>query len=213
MIILIFGTSTTRGAYDSEGGWVSRLDQFIKSKRIKLGAGAEYYRPVYNLGIDGNRSADILNRFDNEVRARFEPSEALVIIFELGANDAAWLNNENTFWISPDEFRDNLGMLIGKARQYTSNIFFLGIHPTDDRLSDPVSWDSNLSYKAENFKKYNEIVKRFCAEEKIDFIDTLSVLERSGGVKLLFDGLHPNDEGHRLIFESVKEHLAEKGIC
>ena len=33
--ILVFGTSTTYGAWDSEGGWVQRLTKYLDNKQLE----------------------------------------------------------------------------------------------------------------------------------------------------------------------------------
>ncbi|MDP3998378.1 MAG: hypothetical protein Q8P89_02085 [bacterium] len=66
--ILAFGTSTTYGAWDIEGGWVQRLRRFLDEKIITANYEHDYF--VYNLGVSGDKSADILERFETETKAR-----------------------------------------------------------------------------------------------------------------------------------------------
>ena len=46
--ILVFGTSTTYGCWDIEGGWVQRLRKYLDEKQLD---DPELYYIVYNLGI------------------------------------------------------------------------------------------------------------------------------------------------------------------
>lgn len=62
MVICIFGDSITWGASDSEkGGWVERL---------KIYFGEKYDINVYNLGISGDATEDLLVRIEKELRSR-----------------------------------------------------------------------------------------------------------------------------------------------
>jgi lysophospholipase L1-like esterase len=90
MIICIFGDSIAWGATDCEkGGWVERLKTELMVKDID----------VYNLGISGDTTENILKRMDAEAEAR-NPD---IIIFSVGINDALKTNGKNL--ISIQEFR------------------------------------------------------------------------------------------------------------
>jgi len=66
--ILVFGTSTTYGAWDSEGGWVARLRKFLDEKTISSNYKSEGL--IYNLGVSGDKTEDVLKRFEPETKAR-----------------------------------------------------------------------------------------------------------------------------------------------
>lgn len=48
-------------------------------------------------------------------------------------------------------------------------------------------------------------------QEKVDLIDVLSIFKNKV-MAVLFDGLHPNSEGHKLIFEAVRDYLLSKNL-
>ena len=84
--ILIYGDSITYGAWDTEqGGWVARLRKFLDNKADE---DEKYYYLVYNLGISGNNSTDILSRFEFEAKQRVREEGETIIIFALGTNDS-----------------------------------------------------------------------------------------------------------------------------
>ena len=67
----IWGDSITFGAGDSEkGGWVNRLDEDLEVE-------------IHNLGIGGDRSYDLISRFEVECE-KMEPD---IILFAIGTND------------------------------------------------------------------------------------------------------------------------------
>lgn len=56
-IICVFGDSITWGAWDIEkGGWVQRLRNFVESS-------SEEYIEIYNLGVSGDNTEDLLEIF------------------------------------------------------------------------------------------------------------------------------------------------------
>ena len=93
--ILVFGDSIARGAVDLEkGGWVERLRiYFVNNSKDKS---------VYNLGISGDTTENLLKRFMNECKVR-EPE---IIIFAIGVNDSAIIQNKNN-WVSEKDFQKN----------------------------------------------------------------------------------------------------------
>ena len=51
-LILVFGTSSTYGCWDEEGGWVQRLRKHLDKKQL-TDKDSDLYYLVYNLGISG----------------------------------------------------------------------------------------------------------------------------------------------------------------
>lgn len=92
--ICIWGASSTYGVGDQTlGGWINRLRLYFDNKK------ADHYR-IYNLGISGEPTTNLLKRFEAEADAR-DPE---IIIFGLGANDASYLVNEKRTLTSIEEY-------------------------------------------------------------------------------------------------------------
>lgn len=212
--ILVFGTSTTYGAWDTEGGWVSKLRKFIDQKVVESydGQNHTYYHLIYNLGVSGDDTRGILKRFEQESKVRFSEDEETIIIFHVGVNDSQFRHKENNFKVPQGEYRNNLKKLIFLARQISSKIIFVGFNPVNDSKVNPIPWNLNESYSSDNILKYDNILKEICNEEKVHYIRVFNRFKEAGSGKLLEDGLHPNNEGHNVIYEIVKEYLLEKNL-
>lgn len=211
--ILVFGTSITYGCWDPEGGWVQRLRKYVDRKNIqeKLGlSGDEIY--VYNLGISGDTTEWILQRFEFEAKQRDIEDEGTVVIFQLGKNDALFNNKTGKPDIAPQKFQENLEKIIKIAKKYTQKVIFIGSLPVDESRVDPVPWLPAYSYKNEYIKEYDEITKSTCRLQGADFLDLYSKFIDSDYKKLLEDGVHGNTFGHQVIFETVKDYLLERQI-
>jgi len=180
--ILVFGDSIVYGAWDREGGWVERLRKFLFDKEFL----------VYNLGVSGDTTEDLLNRFEFEAEQRLDENEETIIIFSIGIND--------TLRTSPEKFKENIRKLIGLAQKFTQKIIFVGLTPVDEEKTE---------YKNEYIQQYNEIIKSICSENKLLFIDILGDWQETNYKILLEDGLHPNSQGHEKIFIKVKESLVK----
>lgn len=202
--ILIFGDSIAWGAWDKEGGWVQRLRKFIDEKNL---SDPEFYCLVYNLGVSGNTTEDLLERFEFETKQRMKEGEETVFIFAIGTNDSQFLFRKNGTKVSIEKFRKNIQKIIELAKKFSSKIIFLGLFPVDESRSVPLPWDSNKAYKNELIRRYNEVIKEVCDENNVPFIDTFEKISKLEYSSLLEDGLHPNSKGHEMIFEMVKKEV------
>ena len=211
---LVFGDSIAYGAWDKEGGWVQRLRKFLDEKTL---SDPKSYFIIYNISIDGDRAEGILARFEFEIKTRTaeELKKENIVVFAIGINDSQFVHSQNNFRTLPKKFRENIQKLINLAGKFASKIVFIGIACVDDSKTTPILWDTDKSYKNEYIKKYNEIIKSVCKENvslEIHFIDIFEDWLNIDYKKLLEDGLHPNSEGHRKIFESVKDFLTKNKI-
>jgi len=203
--ILIFGDSTTYGAWDKKGGWVQRLREYLDEKTL---SDPDTYYLIYNLGISGDTTENLLERFEFETAQRLNDrneDEEVIFMFGIGDNDSAFMHSKNDAWVPPEKFKENIKRLIKLARKTPSKIIFIGLMPVDESKTDPIPWNTDISYKMENTKKFNEIIKSVCKEENVYFVEVFERLIKADYPKLLEDGAHPNSEGHKEISEIVKE--------
>lgn len=200
MNILIFGDSITWGAYDPEqGGWATRLRNYFESEDSP-----PYYREagdvsVYSLGISGDTTADLLERIEVEAKSR-EPNW---IIFAIGINDAQFIHSTNGLRVSLDEFQKNLAKLFAIAKKFTDKVIFVGLTRVDESKTNPIPWNTDKSYSNENIARLDNAIEKFCVDNELKFIPMDNVVENGN----LFDGLHPNSEGHAKIFERMKSEI------
>ena len=192
MNILIFGDSITWGAYDPEqGGWATRLRNYFEEKDSNTN--------VYNLGISGDTTADLLERIETETKSR-EPN---LIIFAIGINDAQFIHSTNGLRVSLDEFQQNLAKLLSVAKKFTDKVVFVGLTKVDESKTTPIPWNTDKSYTNENIKRLDSAIEKFCEDNKLKFIPMESVI----GNDDLIDGLHPNTRGHIKMFERMKSEI------
>lgn len=202
--ILIFGDSITYGAWDSEGGWVQRLRKDIDKKNISE---KDFYCLVYNLGISGDIETDLLERLDFETKMRLDDDEETIIVFAIGINDSQFLNTEKRKRTQSQNFKSNIEQLITKAKRFSSKIIFIGLNPVDEEKTVPVWWNKKISYKNDDIKENDSIIKKICKENKVYFIELFDNFSKQDYKKYLHDGLHPNSQGHERIYELVKDLL------
>jgi lysophospholipase L1-like esterase len=101
--------------------------------------------------------------------------------------------------------------LLSKAKGYTNKILFVGLFPVIDELLQPFPWStSGKCYSTERMKLFNDALVKFCMDNDLQMVDLWSAFESVSNMKsLFFDGIHPNDAGHQLIYETAKPKLKE----
>ena len=193
MVICIFGDSITWGASDSEkGGWVERLKVYLAEK---------HDTEVYNLGVSGDNTEDLLQRFEIEAAAR-KPN---IIIFAIGINDSQYINSKDNPRVTLHTFEQNLTQLVEIAKKFAPRIIFVGLTPVDESKTKPIPWDTQKYYDNENIQEYDSVIQSVCEQKKILFVPVYNVIARED----FHDGLHPNAVGHSKIYEKVRDFLLE----
>jgi lysophospholipase L1-like esterase len=94
--------------------------------------------------------------------------------------------------------------VVQEAKKLSPPVFLLSITPVDE--SSPQK-NALKVRKNEYVRLYNEQIKKIVEEEKVGLIDANQAFLESTTQLLCEDGLHPNAEGHRILFELVKGHI------
>lgn len=183
-----FGDSIAWGASDYEkGGWVERLKTYCLDKGD--------YSHVYNLGVCGETTVDVLKRFANEASVR----KLDVIVFAIGINDSKYIQTTEKPFVRFEDFKSNLVELLNLARQITDKIVFVGLTCVDASRTMPVEWDSTIYFDNERIGQYDSAIKDFCEKENLPFVDMSDAVD----IKKSEDGVHPDASGHEEMFKRV----------
>ena len=209
--ILVFGDSIVYGAWDreKEGGWVQRLRKLLDEKHF---IESDFDYSVYNLGVSGNTTGELLERFEFETKQRVEEGEEMIIIFQIGINDSQFVISQNGLRTLSEKFRENIKELISSAKKFSSKVIFIGLTPVNEEKTTPIPWNPDKIYKNENIKRNDEIIKSVCKKNNIYFVEIFEKWLKSDYKNLLEDGLHPNSEGHKKIVEDVRDFLIKNKI-
>jgi lysophospholipase L1-like esterase len=148
----------------------------------------------------------LLNRFENELNSRIQDTaEEPIIIFAIGTNDASLVKNKEK--VTLIDYEKNLTELIKLSKKYTTKIVIVGLFPVDENLVNPVNWDNAASYLNTSLEAYNSSALKISRAYNLVFINLWEEVSKLDYSKLLYDGLHPNSQGHELIYNKVKKHL------
>lgn len=193
--ICIFGDSITWGrGLPTRVGWASLLRNALEDQDASI--------RVYDLGIDGNTTHDLLERASQEARVR-KPD---IIVWAIGVNDSAYRKTPNYPLIGTEQFEDNLDTLFELGATYAKKQLCVGITKGSDAETTPLP-DSTTGkcYVKQRVKEYDDILKSVAMDTGIGYVSVSSVLND----KDFYDGLHPNEKGHKKIFERVLPAVEE----
>ena len=202
MQILAFGDSITHGSHVSVG-WADQLrshlfDAFHEND-------LDGYPRMYNLGIPGETTRGLVQRFESETTARvWAKYGSMIFLISYGTNDVARLGTSSEHVISIDHYESYLRQVLKKAQSQTDRIALLASPPVIEAKPNPNSKNRLNS----DIEEYNSVLTRLAGEYGAELLDLYGDFEKRGAVKLLGeDGIHPNDAGHAAIFDTVKEYL------
>jgi lysophospholipase L1-like esterase len=201
MNILVFGDSIACGAWDTEGGWVARLKK-VNDKKV-LDSNFQTYNTISNVSISGDTSRSLNLRFNNELIARINPAENNKVIIAIGVNDSQISVNGQTNEVPLKEFEKNIQNIVQIAQRHKCEILIMNILPVDESKVDPIPWRPEYSYIASEITKYNDILSKLTKANNLVLIDLHSNFLQQDYKKLFEDGIHPNNKGHRIIFEII----------
>jgi len=203
--ISIFGDSITFGrGNNSERGWCGRLQKYFESK--------DYYNCLYNLGLCGDTTKNLLERFDVEAKARVKfirDQDRQAIIFSIGINDSRLLGKDKIPEIEIDKFEQNIQILIDKAKNYTKEILFIGLTPVDESITSDYE---DTIFSNERIKQFNDKIKELCNKNNLPFFDMFQEFYKLNYQELLDDGVHPNSRGYEEMYKLIKSFLIQKQI-
>src|SRR3989304_10554411 len=158
--ICIFGDSVVHASF-MKVGWVDLFRQYLEKKYPNDSI------EIYNLGISGNTSEDILKRFEAEILARDTTS----IIIAVGVNDSGYIQDPSNPIVRKEQFALNLKKLVDTAFKYTQDITFIGLVLGDDSILQPFPGSSSgKAYRKDLVETYDEIIKKVAEKNSCKYI-------------------------------------------
>jgi lysophospholipase L1-like esterase len=176
--VVIFGSSTAAGIGASHyaRSWAGRLTSELQLRGYR----------VFNRSISGNNTRDLLARFDTDVT----PLQPEFVVF------ASSMQNES---ITTDprgayaRYTTNLALLLEKAQRIGANSVVIGQYANNGYSGEAVDVVQRV---------YEDLERQGIATWEV-FGPTADPITGKWLPDLSDDGVHPNDPGHKLIFDSI----------
>ena len=180
-----------------EGGWCERL----RRHWMDLPGG-----PVlYNLGVRGDGLERLAARLAAEVGCRGELRRQLPqgILLGVGLNDTARVGRaDGRPQLDADGFLFGLQQLLRQARTIAP-VHVIGLTPVDEAA---MPYAEVLWYSQADIRRYEGLLEEACLEADVPFLPLLEDLlaDHDWPQWLSSDGLHLNSEGHRQVYQRVR---------
>jgi lysophospholipase L1-like esterase len=180
-----FGASTTEGSKDDEGGFVARLDRFLRDTNGGI---------AINHGVGGDTTDMMISRLPgviNDMKHRANP----LALVTLGINDVARIIDEKPEIRVPlDRHSESLEQILA-ATAKIGDVLYLSQYPVDyvARSLDP---DLTRSYVTRG--------EEIAQAAGVDVIDIFGMITSDMFDEFIFeDGLHFNNRGHLFICNQI----------
>lgn len=203
---ILIGDSITYGIGDFEsGGWATMLKKYIVNKDDSKVCN----NYVHIAAFPGATSTDILNKIDSILQSFNHKEFTNTIILSIGVNDTQEFNGN--YKNSIDKYRKNIEKIAKCVMNKGFNMIILGL--TRIESDEKFLWKPHKYYDNEIISEYDKDLslildydaelKEFCKNSRIKYISMQEVLQKEDFI----DGLHPNHNGHKKIFEKIIDNI------
>ena len=195
--LAFLGDSITVGDGDVQArGWPSRLCEASRSIPEK--------KHCYNLGVGGDRVADLASRSASELNARFDGRNGRGTVIMIGVNDALRAAAKlRAIAFEPASIEAHLNTVIADAKGYGA---VLVVEPTpvlpEFQNADGIDGEEVLMY----LRLINKILASVCKAQGVALLGLTKELQADsvfGKALREGDGLHPVDAG----FDCITRHI------
>jgi lysophospholipase L1-like esterase len=210
--IVAFGDSTTAPRKTIENVYADRLAEALGKEGVAV--------EVINAGVPGNTTEHARKRFERDVMAR-DPD---VVILQFGINDSAidvWRNPPATGpRVGKGRYEENLRHLIRTLKARGVKVILMTPNPLrwtakTKRLYGKPPYDPDDPDGFEGMlPAYRAAMRQVAEQEEVPLVDVFAAFMAYGQQEgrsvddLLLDGMHPNDQGHRIVAERLREEIA-----
>lgn len=195
--IVALGDSVTLGV---------RRDGSVKPDQTFVALlGNEPGRKVVNAGIGGNNTDQMLARLNSDVLSH-QPDTVIIMA---GLNDAAYIDPGPVArtWprVSAEKFEGNLTAMVRAIKAAGARVILMTPNPMTARYPY-----SNLGFYRGNdinhgLRLYHVATIEVGRKESACVVDVFdAIMKESQWESMLPDGIHPNPEGHRLIYRLIE---------
>jgi acyl-CoA thioesterase I len=155
---------------------------------------------VINKGINGDTTCGILSRSYRDIIEE-KPDYA---IYMAGTNDI--LMNRPV-----KSIEDNIKLLINEAKE--NNIIpIIALQPPIVAALAKTYWDEEVDYEkvSLNLEDYVNWLKAYSEDNSIAFVNFYDRFINENNINSLYsDGIHPNEDGHKLMSDAAAELLSK----
>ena len=158
---------------------------------------------VINSGVGGATTKDTLEKLESRV-FKYDPTTIFLLI---GTNDLLrGYSEEETF--------ENIRLIVEEIQDRLSDVTIniLSIFPINNTDNDKIINEYFVNENNEKINNTNMLIKNYCKEKKITYIDMAKVLkDEEANLRLSYtvEGLHITDLGYHFITNELLKYMSK----
>ncbi len=198
--IIIVGDSIAYGIGDPiDGGWSTMLKKYSIARP---------YSPndvmrVHVAAFPGATTADITPRLDDIIKAYYDRSLMNTVIIAIGVNDTRVTNGKTK--VNIQDYRKNLVQIVNTINKNRCGMIFVGLTNVSGK-DGILSFAHDKNYINKTINEYDSVLETLCLDNTIHYIKVRNEVTYED----LDDGLHPNNSGHKKIYEKVLNKIVKE---
>ncbi len=185
MRICFIGDSFVNGTGDDDClGWVGRLGSEARRRRHDV--------TIYNLGVRGDTSSDLVARWQHEAEARLAPEHDGRLVFSFGVNDCVE-GRAGQPRVAEDTAIANARSILTAARQWRPTLM----------VGPPCSRNAAVDTRV---SRLSDRLAVLCEDLAIPFFATFQLTHGNAAWHCEAgqgDGIHPNRGGYDLLYGAL----------
>lgn len=194
--IAFIGASSVHGKVDPAGGFVAHVKAYLENLN-------EEHHHVYNLGIPGEISSEMLARMKGELEAR----DIDLVFVMFSSNDSVRLIETDELVVSDEQYLANVNKVSAVCEELGVQLVFIAPFPIDESKTCPFS-DSGKKFTNKRLGEIVALLREYCEGHQHHLIDLYRLFEgRPADEFLHSDGLHCSQAGHREIANTIIDCL------
>lgn len=209
--IFILGASSVYGVGAEHDGWGDLVKSYVHGKLYAPDGPGETCE-VFNFAKAGSTVEFVADTFP-WICKNYQRGPELITLVSVGGNDAKAQDASDNYVCTPEAFREKVTNLCSVLKEHSQHVIFVSNGYVDESKVSPKKspfGDGKTSYFTnERRGKFNAITKEVCESMGFDFVAVDCDKDTWISKYLYKDGLHPNQEGYKLVFDTLKPKLDE----
>lgn len=214
--ILFFGASVVYGVGGEAGGAPDLIKAKLHKRAYAPSGPAEGVgHEIYNLGVPGVTSAELLERAQNELSARVKSGRKMIVLFSVGVNDSKNTDGQGSHLVDIATYKQNIEKILAIFLKAGASVIAYGFTPVDETKTSPYAGFAATPddyFLNDRIKKFENVFMQVAAQKGAQTLPLFEqAIQESWMYNYLYiDGLHPDSAGHVWLAEKIKPILWEE---
>jgi lysophospholipase L1-like esterase len=210
--ILIMGASIVYGVGGAHGGWADLVKLHLHEEMYARNAASEAHEVHIFAKPDATVQfvADTYERYIADYR---RDNRKTVVILSIGMNDTKAIDTPDNYLNTPQAYKQSMIVLLNGLAKITDAVLCVGFASVDESRTSPklnLFTDKHSYFTNERIQMFNAVLEEAVksSDANAAYVDLMAQMGDGWPESCLSaDGLHPNDTGHRRIFDKLMPQI------